>query len=154
MECYYIFWIKEEFAYHYFYKNEILFRFLRMHQNNTNRTDLSTQYRHITYRFSKQKLIAHLKASSPHNISIETEQNEINIYHSEKQQSITLHIHDKHLEFYTESLHDAEELLFKALRLFQPLLFIMHKNTEQFGWISPVLNTYEFKNSPRLYSHQ
>ena len=151
LDKYYVYSIKEEFAYHYFYKSDILFRFLNLYQENKSRLDLSTQYQYITNDFPEDALISHLRKFYPHKISIQIERNEIIIYNND--QSIKLHIHKKHLEFYCETLYDAEDLLFPILRIFHPLLFIMSTNNIDYGWISPIMNRNEFKNRPKLYSY-
>ena len=51
---YYVFWIKEEFAYHYFYKNDILYRFLNAYQE---KQKISNQKRLIDDYISQLKKI-------------------------------------------------------------------------------------------------
>lgn len=153
MDKYTIFWIKEEFAYHYFYKNEILYRFLKMYQFNRERHDLLSQYNYITNNFSSDGLIKHFKEHFTQEGLIKLEEKTIKLYNESRNQFISLHINKKHLDFYSKSLNDAEDLLFPTLRLYQPLLFIMNQSRQDFGWISPVMNRYNDENSAKLYSY-
>lgn len=150
---YLVFWIKEEFAYHYFYKNDILYRFLKLYQKNKDRQDLSTQYDYITNNFPRHTLVSHLKRFHPNRVHIQKQSNQFEIYN--ETQYMALHIHKRHLKFYCETLYDAEELLFPTLRLFQPLLFVMgKKDQEDYGWISPVTKNRKYNNGQVLYSYQ
>lgn len=151
MNKYYVFWIKEEFAYHYFYKNDILYRFLSAYQENKDRTDLFRQYNYITNRFPISMLISHLHRSPNQSAQSNINENKIEIYNH--QRYLTLHIHEKHLIFHCESLYDAEELLFPTLRIFQPLLFVMSEiNQGEYGWISPVTKNRKYNSGQILYS--
>lgn len=142
-----MFWIKKEFAHHYFYKSDILYRFLKLYQNNKDREDLSTQYHYITNNFPERTLISHL-----HRINVQKEHNQFEI--NKNGQYVNLHIEKKYLSFSCKNLIDAEELLFPTLRLFQPLLFIMSKtDMEDYGWISPVQKSSEYYNGQVLYSY-
>ncbi len=152
MSKYFVFWIKEEFAYHYFYKNDILHRFLSAYQQNKDRWDLSIQYDYITNRFPNNMLISHLYKSHYQSVQAKNNKKEFEIYNH--QHYLTLHIHEKHLIFHCESLYDAEELLFPTLRIFQPLLFVMSEtNKEEYGWISPVTKNRKYNSGQILYSY-
>jgi hypothetical protein len=149
---YLAFWIKEEFAYHYFYKNDILHRFLSSYQGSKDRWDLAIQFDYITNEIPKHMLISHLKMIHSQHVQAQRKVNPIEIYND--QQYMTLHIHEKHLEFYCDRLYDAEELLFPTLRIFQPLLFVMNKtNKDEYGWISPVTKNRKYNNGQILYSY-
>ena len=149
---YLVFWIKEEFAYHYFYKNDILHRFLSAYQENKDQWDLSTQYDYITKKIPSKMLISHLYRNHNHSVEIQKKEKEFKIYND--QQYLTLHIYDKHLLFHCETLYDAEELLFPTLRIFQPLLFVMNKtNQQEYGWISPVTKNRKYNSGQILYSY-
>lgn len=145
------FWIKEEFAYHYFHKSDILYRFIRDYQQDKNRNDLAMQYYYITNSFSKSSLISHIKRYRQHRTNIETVGDQLKIH--KNMQAMSLHIHEKHLKFRCETLHDAEDLLFPALRLFHPFLFIIENNLENYGWISPITMNREYKKEQVLYSY-
>lgn len=149
---YYVFWIKEEFAYHYFYKNDILYRFLSAYQEHKDRPDLFIQYHYITNRFPVKPLISHLHRSPHQNVQSDHHKKKIEIYNH--QHYLSLHIHEKQLVFHCESLYDAEELLFPSLRIFQPLLFVMSEmNQGEFGWISPVTKNRKYNSEQILYSY-
>lgn len=145
---YNVFWIKEEFAYHYFYKSDILYRFIKSYQNNKSRQDLSSQYNYITNVFPKNTLVSHLHQDKQ--IQIAMKDYQLKIYNKERH--IYLQIEEKYLTFYCHSLHDAEELLFPSLRLFHPLLFVVGTYVEDYGWITSIVkNNYKLRQV--LYSY-
>src|SRR5699024_401811 len=106
--------MKKEFAYKYFHKSDILYRFIRAYQQEKYRIDLGMQYNYITNSFSTDKLITYIKKSSPEIMNILSQGNQLEIY--KNMQYMSLHIHEKHLNFRCETLHDAEDLLFPSLR--------------------------------------
>lgn len=141
---YSIFWIKEEVAQRYFYKSDILYRFLKSYQSNKGRQDLSKQYNYITHNFPEEALIEHIKKNN-HSISIKTLSDKQKMTLYKNNQYILLYVYDSHLTFLSKSLHEAEYLLFPILRTFHPLLFIMSHTHINYGWISPVPNI-KYKN--------
>lgn len=116
------------------------------------REDLTKQYHYITNEFPKASLISYVTQQQSSNTNLSRKDNQIEI--SRNMQYISLHIHQKHLNFRSEILHDAEELLFPALRLFQPSLFIAGNNVDDYGWISPVIRKEKDKSEQVLYSYQ
>jgi hypothetical protein len=150
MKEYKIYWIKEEFARHYYYKSDILYRFLREFHRQKNRVDLVSQFNFITESFPKDSLTFQL-LRQPKN-RLQNEQN-IDIVDIENKHSlISLHIEEKQIKFRCETLQDAETLLFPALRQFHPFLFIIDDHYENYGWISPVRTSIGYNNEQVLYS--
>ncbi|UJL48017.1 sporulation inhibitor of replication protein SirA [Virgibacillus sp. NKC19-16] len=148
---YSIFWIKEDVAKHYFYKSGILYRFMRDYQKNQNRADLKIQHDYIINRFPKNILISHIKRYCRENyIVFQLERSHIQLH--KNKQLISLHISEKHLKFRCETLEDAEEFLFPMLRQFQPILFIIGNNIENYGWISPIPYSGNYYSEQVLYS--
>lgn len=144
MNKYSIYWIKQEVAEHYFYKSDVLYRFLKSYQHDQNRQDLSTQYRYITHSFHEAHLAEHIKMYD-HHVSIKTHWNDQKMTLSKNNQYILLQIDHSHLTCVSTSLHDAEAMLFSILRTFNPLLFIISHTENNYGWISPVTHT-KYKN--------
>ncbi|WP_196493886.1 sporulation inhibitor of replication protein SirA [Ornithinibacillus caprae] len=145
-----IYWIKEEFASHYFYKSDILYRFIKSYQKE-DRRDLSLQFDYITNNFPSQAIISNMKWYLTNHATYQIDGNEIKI--QEQSNNITLHIHEKHIKFRCESLQDAEKLLFPVLRLIYPFLFIVDDHLYNFGWISPVTISMMHHGQQVLYSY-
>ncbi|MGP4107077.1 sporulation inhibitor of replication protein SirA [Virgibacillus sp. L01] len=151
MNHYSIYWIKEEFAHHFFHSSDVLYRFIKEYQKNKNREDLKRQYEYITMNFPKSSLISHITDNHPISSCLRAEGDRLNIYNDI--QYISLHIQKKKINFRSEMIHDAEELLFPALRLFQPYLFIVGNDLNNYGWISPVTQRKKNKKGQVLYSY-
>lgn len=151
MNQYTIYWIKEEFAHHFFHKSHILYRFLEAYQTEQNREDLRKQFEFITNTIPKKELIIHLSNNHPADVHVNWDENRFEIW--KDMQYISLHMHQKHINFRSEILHDAEQLLFPALRLFQPVMFIMCSNVDHYGWLSPVVQRGKDKTEQVLYSY-
>ncbi|WP_188455615.1 sporulation inhibitor of replication protein SirA [Virgibacillus oceani] len=151
MGNYSIYWIKEEFAYRYFHKRDILYRFMKEYRLNSDRADLAKQYHFITNTFPQAALITHIKDYHQSSVTTNLQGNFLELFNDKHY--ISLHIHKKHLNFRCEMLHDAEKLLFPALRSFHPFLFIMGNDMEDYGWISPVTKERVHINQEVLYSY-
>lgn len=151
MNEYSVFWIKKEFAQHFFHKTDILYRFIKSYQHNIKRQDLSQQFNFVTMKFPKYHLINHIQENllPQMNIAIHNRQIEL----SKNGYFLTLHIHEKFLKFYCETLSEAEFLLFPILRSYHPYLFVMENNLNNYGWIAPILKKDLNKNSQILYSY-
>ncbi|MEN2766351.1 sporulation inhibitor of replication protein SirA [Ornithinibacillus xuwenensis] len=150
MKVYTVYWIKNEFAEHYYYKSDILYRFLREFHAKYNRNDLVTQFNFITESFPKEQLSSQLTRLQQNTFRNQAKRNPIELGNTINY--ITLHINEKHLKFRCETLEDAEALLFPILRRFHPYLFIMDEENENYGWISPVRTSIAYNNEEVLYS--
>lgn len=148
MNTYFIFWIKEEFIDDLFYKGDLLYQFLDSYLNDLDNHNLHNQYAYITNEFSKSALIPYFKSEHLCRENIKIANNKIEIYN--EFQYISLHIYKKHLLFQCETLLDAEELLLSSLRRYNSHLFILGKDIENFGWITPVINNEEYKSEQQL----
>src|SRR5699024_3758735 len=115
--------MKKEFAYQYFHKSDILYRFIRAYQQEKYRKDLAMQYNYITNSFSTDKLITYMKRSSLKRVNILSQSNQVEICKS--MQCMSLYIHVKHLALRCETLLDAEVFLLPSLPRFHPFLFII-----------------------------
>ncbi|TMN23654.1 sporulation inhibitor of replication protein SirA [Lentibacillus cibarius] len=148
---YSIYWIKEEFAQFFYYRSEILCRFIKSYEHNQSREDLVKQFGYITLEFPQTSLIAHIMDYLPHNMSMQKKGDLLKIYDGNRY--ISLHMEEKRINFRSDIIHDAEEILFPALRSFHPYLFVVGNDTEDFGWISPVRQvTKRDKLGQALYS--
>lgn len=130
---YVIHWIRREFAHHYFYKSDILYRFIKEYENNLNRDDLKKQYEYVTNDFSKSSIIRCIRQFIKNKGSITVNGNHLFLMDSHT--SIDLHVFEKQIYLKCENLIDAEELLFPALRTLQPYLFITGVNLDNYGWM-------------------
>lgn len=150
MKEYTIYWVKEEFAIHYYYKSDILYRFLNEYHLNHSRNDLVLQFNFITESFPKASLISQLIRQPRNTLSAKNSREFLEI--GNKYDFIALHIAEKHIKFRCETLEDAEALLFPTLRRIHPYLFIVENDGENYGWISPVRTSYTYNNGEVLYS--
>lgn len=146
-----IYWIKEEVAYRYFYKSDILYRFIKQYERTNFRLDLSLQYNYITSKFSKDALKTHLENTKDADTVIRLNNNLIEIHHDDS--TVQLNLNHRYITFDCQSLHEAETLLLTPLRTFYPFLFIVHAEGKDFGWISPVTKNIKHKNGQLLYSN-
>ncbi|GGJ84839.1 hypothetical protein GCM10007063_04210 [Lentibacillus kapialis] len=137
MNHYSIYWIKEEFARFFYYRSDILCRFIKSYHRLQNREDLKRQFQYITIDMPEDALISHILNNQPSNARIEN--NEQFLVIEKGTCNISLHIEQKRIKFLGDIIHDAEGLLFPALRTYQPYFFVVGQAEYDFGWISPVL---------------
>lgn len=150
MGHYSIYWVKEEFAYRYFHKSGILYRFFTEYQQTKQDAELQKQYDFITNSFPAAALVMHLKRQLKDQYTLTAKGNHINI--SGESAHITLHIYEKQINFRCEILHEAEDLLFPALRSFHPFMFIIRNDCQNYGWIAPILEESAHLHGQVLYS--
>ncbi|WP_343753241.1 sporulation inhibitor of replication protein SirA [Lentibacillus halophilus] len=137
MNHYSIYWIRKEFAHFFYYKSEILYRFIKSYEHDRNREDLASQFQYITQTFPCSLLTTHITECLPSDTVAIKNNDLLNIYANDERY-ISLHMEKKRINFRSDIIYDAEDLLFPALRSFQPYLFVVGNNTEDFGWVSPV----------------
>ncbi|GEN30518.1 hypothetical protein HNQ35_001149 [Cerasibacillus quisquiliarum] len=137
MRIYSIYWIKETFTKHFFYKSDIVYRFIKTY-HATKRDDLVKQFHYITHSFSQTKVHSQLNKHLSNNYQIQYEGNSIMISSSDK--TITLYIFEKYIVLYCQSLADAETILFPIFRLLDFNFFILSHTHHHFGWMSSLMD--------------
>lgn len=150
MKEYKVYWIKEEFARHYYYKSDILYRFIQEYHAKQARHDLVSQFHFITESFPKDSIKSQLIRQPLNTLNLLGKDNHVEIGNSHNY--ISLHIAEKQIKFRCETLQDAETLLFPTLRRLHTYLFIVDSSYENFGWISPVKLSNGYNSGQVLYS--
>lgn len=136
MQKYTIFWVEEEFCYHYYYKSEILYRFLNEYMSNFYRKDLRTQFNYITRIIPYSSLITHIQTFHHNQIKFKIDGRNIELNKGEH--NALLYLNERSLSIMCPSIQDAEIILFQALTSFDRNFFIIEQDTTNSGWISPV----------------
>jgi len=147
---YSIYWIKKEFAYRYFHNSGILYRFFKEYKNHAEDADLHKQYHFITNAFSTASLVTHLKRNLQPQQTLIDHGTYVEI--SGESSHIVLHMYEKQINFRCDTLHDAEDLLFPALRTFYPFLFTIRNDWGNYGWVDPVPTESAHLHGQVLYS--
>ncbi|WP_284140046.1 MULTISPECIES: sporulation inhibitor of replication protein SirA [unclassified Virgibacillus] len=147
MQSYSIYWIKEEFAVHYFYKSDLLYRFLKAYEQDKEREDYALQYEFITNEFDADLILSHLRD----NIEVQKRSNAHQL--STDSRCLTLHMRKKQIKFQCQTIHEAENMLFPFLRQVHPYLFVIGNNPVRYGWISPSLLNSKHIAEEVLYSY-
>ncbi|MDC3416295.1 sporulation inhibitor of replication protein SirA [Aquibacillus salsiterrae] len=136
MQKYSIFWIEEEFCYHYFYRSEILYRFLNEYLSYTSRTDLLSQFTFVTRNLPYNTLLTHFK--NYHGDSLKLEMTEKGLVMEKGNSSVCLELFDRYITVQAFSVEEADRLLFQCLKSFDPSFFIIESETTNCGWITPI----------------
>ncbi|MFD1360461.1 sporulation inhibitor of replication protein SirA [Lentibacillus salinarum] len=152
MNHYTIYWVKEEFARFFYYRSDVLYRFLKSYEQHQSREIIARQFHYITLDIPEDMLISNIMQSHPSHANLITEGNSIKIY--QEKRCISLHIEQKRINFRGNIIYDAEDLLFPALRSIHPYFFVVGAHPYDFGWIAPVtLERNMDKHEQVLYSH-
>lgn len=146
---YSVFWIEEEFSYHYFYRAEILYRFLNGWQEPVKSADYNSQFNYVTRILPVSELISHF-SSAGSAISVEKTSNVLS-FHSGRQR-LTLSVEERIIHAECEFFQEAEALLFQSLRKFDDNFFAVETSQENYGWISTGKKRNHALNHQLLYS--
>lgn len=147
-----VYWLKNEFLEHFFYKGDILYRFISSYHHNKTEEYLNRQFNYVMNSLDNSQLISCIEQFKPPQTNILIDNDKLDIYNNS--QYISLHIYEKHLIFCCTSLEDAEQLLFPILRKYYPFLFVISHNTHTYGWLSPVTYNLTKKDGQLLYSYR
>lgn len=150
LESFTIFSIRDEFAKRYFYKSDILFRFLKKAISSEDKI-LSKQFNYITQSFSTSMILSQLTHIDDKQVTVNEEDEEIMI--QDDRATIQISINDKFLTFACDQTYQSEELLYHTLRDVSPYMFIMNdKKDNNYGWVSPLNQKLRYKSGQLLYS--
>ncbi|MDL4839537.1 sporulation inhibitor of replication protein SirA [Aquibacillus rhizosphaerae] len=135
MQKFTIFWVEEEFCYHYYYKSDILYRFFNEYMSNISRMDLLSQFIYVTRVIPYNHLLTHIKRHQC-TISISKHENRIELRKGE--QTLTLYLDKRFVTIECDSVQEADSILFQSLKRFHPSFFIIEQGSSNSGWITPV----------------
>ncbi|MBM7572124.1 sporulation inhibitor of replication protein SirA [Aquibacillus albus] len=136
MQKYSIFWIEEEFCFHYFYKSEILYRFLNEYLSNASRSDLLAQFKFVTKNIPYHPLMTDIRKYHKNKIKIIKNGKDIILLLDNH--PLEIQCYDRYMTVSCSSVEIADNVLFQALKAFHPSFFIIENGTTNSGWITPV----------------
>ncbi|GAB4072671.1 hypothetical protein GCM10028778_04290 [Barrientosiimonas marina] len=152
MNQYTIYAIKEEFAHFFYFRSDVLYRFLKSYEQGEKYDVFARQFDFITIELAETSVLSHINRFLPSHIHMARGYNTVKIYNN--RHSISLHIGEKHINFWGDIVHAAEDLFFPVLRLFHPYFFVAGDNVYNSGWIAPVtLAQNKDKHEQVLYSY-
>jgi len=134
MYTYSIFCVKAKVGSHYFYKTEILYRFLKEFRENRSRNYLQLQYEYITEPLTLDIITTYIQLYTSE-VVMEKRDKHLKLYWKDK--NLTIYEDDQHVEFTCDSIEDAEYFLFPALRKLKLYFFVTgHHVKHDYGWLS------------------
>lgn len=134
LEVYYIYSMKQQVARHYYYKSDLLFRFLATCACKIEQEDIMRQFTYVTHTIQARQIVRFIKSIS-HSVTIK-QNNELDFKLSNGEQMVRLSVQKTYIKVTCSSIFDAEQLLFQPLRSFPNYLFVVHANKHVYGWIS------------------
>ncbi|WP_138414669.1 sporulation inhibitor of replication protein SirA [Aquibacillus sediminis] len=139
MHQYSTFWIKDEFHYHYFYKSDILRRFLTecLTFSYTNK-QLKDQFDFITQEIPYKLLLQHVKSFHKQQLDVIIKGEILEMIKGNR--AVTISFHKRFFTIHAHSLEEADDLIFQPLKSLHPSFFIIEKDSTNSGWVSPVKN--------------
>lgn len=152
MNEYSIYWIKEEVAQQYFYKSDILYRFLTEMEANHSRRELRAQYKYISHALKLSDIQSYLSKHFPEYNCESTKEGHLQI--RRKGKSVVLYSERDSIHFRCKNLQEAAALLFPVLQSLHPFLFVLGNNVPEYGWISPNKKKSGIQNRQVLYSYR
>ncbi|CQR47599.1 hypothetical protein BN1058_01926 [Paraliobacillus sp. PM-2] len=134
MQRYYMFFLEQDVQMSYFYKSDILCRFFRSFLTQPNREDLQEQFRYITRLIKFDDLFHFIENEIPIQSSTL-----FNHFHRSEIDSISSpNIEHRWVEVEFDSLQRAYTLFFQWLEQFDSCCFVVEKNGNNYGWLSPM----------------
>lgn len=150
MYTYSIFCIKSEIASHYFYKSDILYRFLKGYREKRSLSFIQLQYKYITEQITLDMLANYLQINKKQSV-IEKREKYIRLFSNNKQLSV--YGDERHLTLMCDSIEDAESYLFPAFRELPYYFFAINHRTNDYGWLTS-FKMNEMISKQTLYSLQ
>lgn len=148
LEVYYIYSMKKQVARHYYYKSDLLFRFLATCEWRIEQEDIMKQFMYVTHTIQARRIIQFIQNMS-HTVTM-NRIGEHDFIFSNGVQTVRLSMHDMYIQLTCPSIYDAEQLVFQPLRSFPNDLFVVHSEKHVYGWISIVKSERSTKSRQAL----
>ncbi|KGX93319.1 hypothetical protein N781_11695 [Pontibacillus halophilus JSM 076056 = DSM 19796] len=139
MREYSIYWVEEEFAYHYFHKTSVLYDFFASYKENPQLDQMKSQFRFVTKYIPLELIVEHVskRISNSVHLSFYPEQSKLRLKKGHQKIEL-IQASGREIKLYAENIHQAEVLIFDYLRSFHHSFFISDEAYNQFGWIAPI----------------
>lgn len=134
MQQFSVFLIQKNYAEHFYYKIDILFRFLKEQLTKNHQQNLN-QLEEVLNKIDIFDLLFHFQH---HLNDYQFEENKIIIKNSLDE--VIIQINDYCLNVQADSILIADQLFFRYIKSFNPHLFVINFETNDCGWISPLEN--------------
>ncbi|GEL76300.1 sporulation inhibitor of replication protein SirA [Tenuibacillus multivorans] len=134
MYQYSVYLFKSDYALHFYYKIDIVYRFLYKQKLAGEGSD-HKQYQSVLDKVNRDDLLSHLNLWVDDGVSIEAKKNQLMIERSS--QKIYVHIADYAITILADSIVDLDGLLFQYIKTFHPHIFAVNYETKECGWITP-----------------
>ncbi|MBO8155137.1 MAG: sporulation inhibitor of replication protein SirA [Bacillaceae bacterium] len=131
-----LFWLKDDFAFHYYHKSDLLYHFFSQYHSNPFDSVYKKQFQFITRDLPRDQIIQHIKARLGSRYFVHNDKRKIDIQYDYIQLSIECY--DKEWIIHCSSLQEAEIMFFEALRGYHSTFFVVNFEEDQYGWLSPV----------------
>src|SRR5699024_8312007 len=147
---YSLFWIEDDFSQYFYHKGILLCQFF-LEYIRTNSKHTMIQYDYITNYIPHKDIHTYIiEEARQSDISVQKIQEKIQLENGDSK--VELVFNNRNIDIYAESLLSAEKVVFPILRNFESSFFIIGKDQNEYGWISPFIgNELKLKNE-RLYS--
>ncbi|TCT26667.1 uncharacterized protein DUF2522 [Melghiribacillus thermohalophilus] len=136
MDKYSLYWLKDDFAFHYYHKSDVLYHFLFQYQMQSTDSIYEKQFQFITRTLPKEAIIEHLQSRLGNRYHVYTDKRRIDIRYDYV--NVKIDCYDKEWVIHSSSLQEAEIMFFEALRGYHPSFFVVNYDQEQYGWLSPI----------------
>lgn len=141
MRTYQIYWIRDEFASHFYGREQNFYRlfFERSSADKAKQTIIDKQIRYITKDFSlltlQQALTVALAKKNSH---FAAKRNEFRLDLANNKGTAVLVAEKKHLKLMVDGSYEAEAVFFHALKGLKGRLFAVDFEQKNFGWLQPI----------------
>ena len=137
MHTYSAFWIREEFHHHYFYRSDILYRFLHEYLRSDKRSnEWNDQYNYVTQFIPYSELLSHINNFHQRRINISISEESIEL--SKDDSFAIIYMAERCFTIKCESIEQLDSLLFQPLKTFNPSFFVIELGSTNSGWVTPI----------------
>ncbi|MFD2638410.1 sporulation inhibitor of replication protein SirA [Piscibacillus salipiscarius] len=135
MYQYHLYLVKSDYAKHFYYKIDTVYRFLQEQMMDQPSKSAQGQYKLVLDKVYAKDLFLHLNYWKDQDIHINMNRNHINLM--DCKQSISLTVNDYSISISAETIVDLDQILFRSIKTFHPHVFVVNYETYECGWITP-----------------
>ncbi|RPF55906.1 sporulation inhibitor of replication protein SirA [Aquisalibacillus elongatus] len=134
MYQYSLYLFKSDYAQHFYYKIDTVYRFL-YEQLLEYPEEARSQYKLVLDKINTKDLYLHLNDAIDHELTLKINRDQIMI--GVEGQFINIEVDEYVLTIHAQSIIDLDQLLFQYLKSFHPHIFAVNFETFECGWITP-----------------
>ncbi len=135
MYQYSLYLFKAPYAEYFYFKIDTIYYFLKELRKTNGLTEVNNPFKTVVHSINVLDIVFHLRYYL-NDLHVDVYNNVITV--KDKENDLSIYVHEYSLEIYADSLVSADRLFFQHIKSYYPHIFVANFENNDCGWITPL----------------